>query len=126
MLVVFLFSLILYVIFLYAHRRAISKLISKKDKNELNVLLDNLQKYIHQLGEWMKTVDSHIKLTNKLVDEIDKSLAVAKSKQADDVNKLSRIYGTLDETLDAKAHEIANTRLQQFKQYTYKYEQESK
>lgn len=125
MFVVFLISLILYVAFLYAHRKAISKLVSKEDKAELDVLLDNLQKYLNQLGEWMKSVDSHIEQTKTVVVEIDKALAIAKSRQADDVNKLSRIYGPLDEALDAKAHELASVRLQQFKQYIYKYEQES-
>lgn len=125
MLVVFLISLILYVVFMYAHRKAISNLVGKEDKDELGVLLDNLQKYLNQLGEWMKSVDSHIEQTRTVVVEIDKALAIAKSRQAEDVNKLSRIYGSLDEALDAKAHELASARLQQFKQYIYKYEQES-
>lgn len=125
MLVVLLLLLITYIFFLYTHRKAISKLLSKADIVELDVLLNNLQKYLYQLGEWMKTLDSHIVQANKLVSEIDKSLAVAKSNQADDVNKLSRIYGSLDEAMYTRAHEIASARLQQFKQYTYKYEQDS-
>lgn len=125
MLAILLLILLLYVIFLFAHRKAISKLVGKEDKDELGVLLDNLQKYLNQLGEWMKSVDSHIEQTRTVVVEIDKALAIAKSKQADDVNKLSRIFGSLDEALDAKAHELASARLQQFKQYIYKYEQES-
>ena len=101
-LAVLLLSLILYVVFMFAHRKAISKLVSKDNKDELEVLLD-----------------SHIKQTKEVVVEIKGALAVAKSKQADDVNKLSHIFGTLDETMDAKAHELANARLQQYKQYIY-------
>ena len=122
MLIALVLSLLLYILFLFAHRKAISKLVSREDKVRLERLLDNLQKYLHQLGELLKSVDSHIKQTNEFVGGIDKSFAVAKSKQADDVNELSRIYGTLDETLDAKAHELANARLQQYKQYIYAYE----
>ena len=118
-LAVLLLSLILYVVFMFAHRKAISKLVSKDNKDELEVLLDNLQKYLCQLGEWIKSVDSHIKQTKEVVVEIKGALAVAKSKQADDVNRLSHIFGTLDETMDAKAHELANARLQQYKQYIY-------
>ena len=122
MLAILLLILLLYVVFLFAHRKAISKLVGKEDKDELDVLLDNLQKYLNQLGEWIKSLDSHIEQTKTVVVEIDKALAIAKSRQADDVNKLSRIYGTLDETMDAKAHELASARLQQFKQYIYAYE----
>lgn len=121
-LLTFVLSLLLYILFLFTHRKPISKLVSRDDKHILERLLDNLQSYLHQLGEWLKSVDSHIVQTKKLIGEIDKTLAVAKSKQADDVNELSRIYGTLDETLDAKAHELASARLQQFKQYIYDYE----
>ncbi len=121
-LIVLLISLILTVFFCYIHRKAIGKLVSKEDKDELNALLNDLQKYLYQLGEWLKSVDSHIKQTTTIVSEIDKNLAVAKSKQADDVNKLSRIFGTLDEAMDIKAHELANARLQQYKQYIYEYE----
>lgn len=121
-LLTFVLSLLLYILFLFTHRKLISKLVSRDDKHILERLLDNLQSYLHQLGEWLKSVDSHIVQTKKLIGEIDKTLAVAKSKQADDVNELSRIYGTLDETLDAKAHELASARLQQFKQYIYAYE----
>lgn len=122
MLAILLFILLLYVAFLFAHRKAISKLVGKDDKDELVVLLDELQKYLNQLGEWIKSVDSHIEQNKTVVVEINKALAVAKSRQAGDVNKLSRIYGPLDEALDAKAHELASARLQQYKQYIYEYE----
>lgn len=121
-LAILLFILLLYVASLFAHRKAISTLVGKDDKEELIVLLDKLQKYLNQLGEWIKSVDSHIEQTKTVVVEIDKNLAVAKSGQADDVNKLSRIYGPLDEVMDAKAYELANARLQQYKQYIYAYE----
>ena len=121
MLVVLVLSLLIYILFVFSHRKSISNLVGEKDKDRLERLLDNLQKYLHQLGEWSKSVDSHIKQTDEFLEAIDKPFDIAKSKQADDVNELARIYGTLDETLDAKAHEFAEARLQQFKQYIYKY-----
>ena len=70
---ILLLILVLYVIFLFAHRNAISKLVGKEDKDELDALLDNLQKYLNQLGEWIKSVDSHIEQTKTVVVEIDKA-----------------------------------------------------
>ena len=54
--------------------------------------------------------------------QIEKDLAVAKSLQAKEVNKLSEIYGELDEERDVKAHKMAEERLQQYKRLIYDYE----
>lgn len=117
--VVLVLGLVLYILFLFIHRKQIAKLISAEDKTELKALLDNLQAYLHKLGEWMKDVDSHIEQKKSVLDKIEKDLAVAKSQQANEVNKLSEIYGELDEERDAKAHKMAEERLQQYKRYIY-------
>ena len=59
-LIVLVLGLILYLLFLFMHRNRIAKLISVEEKAALKELLDNLQSYLHKLGEWMKDVDSHI------------------------------------------------------------------
>ena len=46
-------------------------------------------------------------------------MAVAKSQQVNEVNKLSEIYGELDKERDAKAHKMAEVRLHQFKRFIY-------
>ena len=45
----------------FMHRKQVANLISAEDKDKLKSLLDNLQTYLHKLGEWMKDVDSHNK-----------------------------------------------------------------
>lgn len=121
-LIVLVLGLILYLLFLFMHRNRIAKLISAEEKAALKELLANLHTYLHKLGEWMKDVDSHIKQNKSVLDIIKKELAVAKSLQAKEVNKLSEIYGELDEERDAKAHKMAEERLQQYKRYIYDYE----
>lgn len=106
----------------FMHRKQVANLISAEDKDKLKSLLDNLQTYLHKLGEWMKDVDSHIKQNKSVLDIIEKDLAVTKSQQAKEVNKLSEIYGELDEERDAKAHKMAEERLQQYKRFIYDYE----
>ena len=85
-------------------------------------LLFLFQSYLHKLGEWMKDVDSHFEQKKGVLDKIEKDLAVAKSLQAKEVNKLSEIYGELDEERDVKAHKMAEERLQQYKRLIYDYE----
>ena len=119
---ILLLGLILYLLFLFMHRNRIANLISAEDKAKLKTLLDNVQAYLYRLGEWMKDVDSHIKQNKSILDKIEKDLAVSKSQQAKEVNKLSEIYGELDEERDAKAHKMAEERLQQYKRFIYDYE----
>ena len=121
-LIVLVLGLILYLLFLFMHRNRIAKLISVEEKAALKELLDNLQSYLHKLGEWMKDVDSHIEQKKSVLDIIEKDLAIAKSQQAKEVNKLSEIYGELDEERDAKAHKLAEERLKQYKRFIYDYE----
>lgn len=116
-LIVFVLGLILYLLFLFIHRNRIAQLISAEEKDALKELLANLHSYLHKLGEWMKDVDSHIEQKKSVLDLIEKDLAVAKSQQAKEVNKLSEIYGELDEKRDAKAHKMAEERLQQYKRF---------
>ena len=118
-LIVLVLGLILYLLFLFMHRNRIAKLISVEEKAALKELLDNLQSYLHKLGEWMKDVDSHIEQKKSVLDIIEKDLAIAKSQQAKEVNKLSEIYGELDEERDAKAHKLAEERLKQYKRFIY-------
>ena len=118
-LIVLVLGLILYLLFLFMHRNRIAKLISVEEKAALKELLDNLQSYLHKLGEWMKDVDSHIEQKKSVLDIIETNLAVAKSLQAKEVNKLSEIYGELDEERDAKAHKLAEERLKQYKRFIY-------
>ena len=121
-LIVLVLGMTLYLLFLFMHRNRIAKLISVEEKAALKELLDNLQSYLHKLGEWMKDVDSHIEQKKSVLDLIEKDLAVAKSQQAKEVNKLSEIYGELDEERDAKAHKLAEERLKQYKRFIYDYE----
>ena len=118
-LIVLVLGLILYLLFLFMHRNRIAKLISVEEKAALKELLDNLQSYLHKLGEWMKDVDSHIEQKKSVLDIIEKGLAIAKCQQAKEVNKLSEIYGELDEERDAKAHKLAEERLKQYKRFIY-------
>ena len=118
-LIVLVLGMTLYLLFLFMHRNRIAKLISVEEKAALKELLDNLQSYLHKLGEWMKDVDSHIEQKKSVLDLIEKDLAVAKSQQAKEVNKLSEIYGELDEERDAKAHKLAEERLKQYKRFIY-------
>ena len=118
-LIVLVLGLILYLLFLFMHRNRIAKLISVEEKAALKELLDNLQSYLHKLGEWMKDVDSHIEQKKSVLDIIEKDLAIAKCQQAKEVNKLSEIYGELDEERDAKAHKLAEERLKQYKRFIY-------
>lgn len=119
MLGVFALAVLLYVIMLFVHREGIGNLIGKKDKAEFEKLMDELQSYLHDLGEWLKDVDSHIKQNKTVIDRIDKDLAIAKSKQADKVNKISNIQGILDMTMNSEARNLAELRLQPYKQYIY-------
>ena len=121
-LIVLVLGMTLYLLFLFMHRNRIAKLISAEEKATLKELLDNLLSYLHKLGEWMKDVDSHIEQKKSVLDLIEKDLAVAKSQQAKEVNKLSEIYGELDEERDAKAHNLAEERLKQYKRFIYDYE----
>ena len=121
-LVVLVLGIVMYILFLFTHRNRIANLISADDKSELKTLLDTLQAYIHKLGEWLKDVDSHIEQKKGVVDKIGKDLAVAKSLQANEVNKFSEIYGELNGEIDAMARKVAEERLQQFKRYIYDYE----
>lgn len=121
-LIVLVLGLILYLLFLFMHRNLIAKLISAEEMTALKELLDNLQSYLYKLGEWMKDVDSHFEQKKGVLDKIEKDLAVAKSLQAKEVNKLSEIYGELDEERDVKAHKMAEERLQQYKRLIYDYE----
>lgn len=121
-LIVLVLGMTLYLLFLFMHRNRIAKLISAEEKATLKELLDNLLSYLHKLGEWMKDVDSHIEQKKSVLDLIEKDLAVAKSQQAKEVNKLSEIYGELDEERDAKAHKLAEERLKQYKRFIYDYE----
>ena len=121
-LIVLVLGLILYLLFFFMHRNQIAKLISAEEMTALKELLDNLQSYLHKLGEWMKDVDSHFEQKKGVLDKIEKDLAVAKSLQAKEVNKLSEIYGELDEERDVKAHKMAEERLQQYKRLIYDYE----
>lgn len=121
-LIVLVLGMTLYLLFLFMHRNRIAKLISAEEKAVLKELLDNLLSYLHKLGEWMKDVDSHIEQKKSVLDLIEKDLAVAKSQQAKEVNKLSEIYGELDEERDAKAHKLAEERLKQYKRFIYDYE----
>jgi len=121
-LIVLVLGLILYLLFLFIHRNRIAQLISAEEKAALKELLANLHSYLHKLGEWMKDVDSHIEQKKSVLEIIEKDLAVAKSQQAKEVNKLSEIYGELDEKRDAKAHKMAEERLQQYKRFVYDYE----
>lgn len=121
-LIVLVLGLLLYLLFLFMHRKRIAKLISAEEKGELKELLANLHSYLHKLGEWMKNVDSHIEQKKSVLDIIEKDLAVAKSLQAKEVNKLSEIYGELDKDRDAKARMMAEERLQQYKRFIYDYE----
>ena len=118
-LIVLVLGLILYLLFLFMHRNRIAKLISVEEKAALKELLDNLQSYLHKLGEWMKDVDSHIEQKKSVLDIIEMDLAIAKCQQAKEVNKLSEIYGELDEERDAKAHKLAEERLKQYKRFIY-------
>ena len=118
-LIVLVLGLILYLLFLFMHRNRIAKLISVEEKAALKELLDNLQSYLHKLGECMKYVDSHIEQKKSVLDIIEKDLAIAKCQQAKEVNKLSEIYGELDEERDAKAHKLAEERLKQYKRFIY-------
>ena len=119
--IVLLLAMILYILFLFMHRNRIAKLISAEEKAALKELLNNLQVYLHKLGEWMKDVDRHFKQKKSVLDKIEKDLAVAKCQQAKEVNKLSEIFGELDEKIDAKAHKMAEERLQQYKRFIYDY-----
>ena len=121
-LIVLVLGMTLYLLFLFMHRNRIAKLISAEEKATLKELLDNLLSYLHKLGEWMKDVDSHIEQKKSVLDLIEKDLAVAKRQQAKEVNKLSEIYGELDEERDAKAHKLAEERLKQYKRFIYDYE----
>lgn len=121
-LVVLVLGIVMYILFLFTHRNRIANLISADDKSELKTLLDTLQAYIHKLGEWLKDVDSHIEQKKGVVDKIGKDLAIAKSLQANEVNKFSEIYGELNGEIDAMARKVAEERLQQFKRYIYDYE----
>ena len=118
-LIVLVLGLILYLLFLFMHRNRIAKLISVEEKAALKELLDNLRSYLHKLGEWMNDVDSHIEQKKSVLDIIEKDLAIAKCQQAKEVNKLSEIYGELDEERDAKAHKLAEERLKQYKRFIY-------
>lgn len=121
-LIVLVLGLLLYLFFLFMHRKRIAKLISAEEKGELKEQLANLHSYLHKLGEWMKNVDSHIEQKKSVLDIIEKDLAVAKSLQVKEVNKLSEIYGELDKDRDAKARMMAEERLQQYKRFIYDYE----
>ena len=121
-LIVFFLVLIMYIFFFFIHRKQIAKLIGAEEKATLKELLDNLRSYLHKLGEWMKEVDCHIEQEKSVLDIIEKELAVAKSQQAKEVNKLSEIYGNLDEKMDDKAHQMAEERLIQYKRFIYDYE----
>ena len=121
-LVVLVLGIVMYILFLFTHRNRIANLISADEKSELKTLLDTLQAYIHKLGEWLKDVDSHIEQKKGVVDKIGKDLAIAKSLQANEVNKFSEIYGELNGEIDAMARKVAEERLQQFKRYIYDYE----
>lgn len=119
MLIILVAAIAIYFVLLFSHRKRLANLISKDDKEELKHLLDNLQEYLHKLGEWLKDVDSHIVQKKGVLDKIRTDLAVAKSKQAADVNKLSDIYGDLDTELDEKAHRLASDRLKQYIRFIY-------
>jgi len=119
------FVIFLYVLLLYRHRQRIAELVSEKDRKELEKLLNELQDYLVNLEKWLKEVDSHIRQNSKIIAKIKEDLAVGKSKQANNVNRISLIQGDLDEELDAKAHKMAEARLQPFIKYTYKYVQET-
>ena len=73
-LIILVLGLILYILFLFMHRKQVANLISAEDKDKLKTLLDNLQTYLHKLGEWMKDVDSHIKQNKSVLDIIEKNL----------------------------------------------------
>jgi len=119
MLALLLLSVFIYVAILYKNRNKISQLFDEEEKNEFITLMDRLHEYLCKLGEWLKDVDSHIQQNNEVIRSIEKEFAVAKSKQANDVNKISMIQGELDEALDKEAHKIACLRLQPFKHFIY-------
>lgn len=118
-------TIIIYVAILYKCREQISHLIEDEDRIVFEKLMDDLQSYLHHLGEWIKDVDSHIKQKKDVVDRIKLDLAVAKSKQANDVNRISKIQGDLDASIDKEAHRLASLRLEQFRIYIYENEQKS-
>lgn len=115
MLVVLALAIIIYVAILYKNRNKISQLIEDDEREEYKKLMDEMQDYLHKLGEWLKDVDSHIQQNSTVIGNIEKDLAVAKSKQANDVNKISNIQGKLDNELDAEARKLAELRLRQLK-----------
>lgn len=119
MLVVLALAIIIYVAILYKNRNKISQLIEDDERDEYKKLMDELQDYLHKLGEWLKDVDCHIQQNSTVIGNIEKDLAVAKSKQANDVNKISNIQGKLDNELDAEARKLAELRLRQLKIFIY-------
>lgn len=122
MLAIFVISIFVFVAILYKNRNKISKLIDDDEKETFVGLMNELQEYLYKLGEWLKDVDSHIQQKSEVIRNIEKELAVAKSKQANDVNKISIIQGKLDEAIDNEARRIASLRLQPFKAYIYENE----
>jgi hypothetical protein len=112
------FSLIALFVF-YKKRNTFSKLVDDKEKNKLENLLDLTNKYLAKLTHWLINVDSHIKLTYRNVNDIEKEFIVAKTIQLPNDNEFSCIFGNLNPIWVTRAKDVANERLQPLKYYIY-------
>lgn len=116
---IFILLIILSICIIYQHRNEISKFLNKKDKSELNILINETNKYISDLSGWISELDYKLEVPASKVSTIYKEFIEAKTVQLPNENKFSKIHGNLEISWVKRANDFAGKRLQPLKQYIY-------
>lgn len=105
--------------YIWRQKDRLSMLVSKKERKELENLMDSTNKYLSKLKRWLAELDSHFKVKTNDVISIEKQYLEAQAEILPCENRFSIIHGNLVPKWDERAKQIADERLQPLKQYTY-------
>lgn len=101
----------IYLLIRYSHREIIAKWLSEEQRKELTSTLESHSKYLTLLRKWFIQVGANKKTDSNKLNEIEAQLNIKYNEGHDNYNKLSTLFGTLDESLHAKAREKTEAKL---------------
>lgn len=104
-------SFVVLLVIRYTHRKDISHLLDDKQRSELSDTLDKHSEYVDNLCDWFTEVGADKKTDRKTLAEISAAFKAAKREGNKAYNRLSKIFGKMQDELHLNARLKAEAKL---------------
>lgn len=104
-------SFIVLLVIRYSHRKDISHLLDDKQRSELSDTLDKHSEYVDNLCDWFSEVGADKETDRQTLNVISVAFKVAKCDGNKAYNRLSKIFGKMQDDLHQKARLKAEAKL---------------